>query len=196
MPTKTAGKTRIENFIEAISHPVRHKALVILHGREASPKEIADLLGEPTPNVSHHVKRLVELDCAELVRNEPVRGSTIRHVYKATERVLIDDDDWNRLVEDNPPFARHYLCSCINEQIDDFRRAVAAGTLGSDDQWCVSRTPVVLDEEGLREAFALARKAEDDLAAIVQRSAARRREDGTDAIPVSVDLNVFKSVPR
>jgi hypothetical protein len=60
----------------------------------------------------------------------------------------------------------------------------------------LSRTPVLLDEEGLQEAMELARKAEDDLADIVQRSAARRSADGSDSFPVSVFLDVFKSAPR
>lgn len=196
MPTKTRSRQKIERHIEAMAHPVRHRAWVILHRHEASPKEIADEIGQPTPNVSHHIKRLVKLGCAELVREEKVRG-TIRHVYKATEPVLLDVEDWELLVQENPPFARHVLCSAIQEQIDDLYQAVATRNLGSDDiRWWISRTPTVLDDEGLEEALALARKAEDDLGEIIQRSAARRSADGSSSFPVSVFFDVFKSAPR
>jgi len=190
--TKTNGKLQFESHIEAMAHPLRHKCWIILHGREASPKEIADELGADTALVSHHVKRLVKLNCAELVREEKVRG-TIRHVYKATQRVLVDVEDWNRLIDENPPFAKHLLCGFMQSQLDDFRRSVQAGVLGSDDRWHITRDPAVVDETGLTEALELADRFQAELVEIVRRSAERRDGSGGDAIPISACLSVFKS---
>jgi DNA-binding transcriptional ArsR family regulator len=196
LPTKTHGPSTVERYYEAMAHPLRRKAWIILHDREASPKEIADQLGERTDTVSHHVKRLVRLGCAELVRTEGVRGSTIRHVYKALEPVLIDVADWDLLVAQNPPFARHFLCGCMQAEIDDFRASVTAGVLGSDARWIITRTPAVVDDQGLDDALTLIRETEEKFAGIVQESAARRSGTGEDAVPISMFLNVFKTAPR
>jgi DNA-binding transcriptional ArsR family regulator len=58
------------NRLIALSNPLRAEVLRILVERPASPVEMARELGESTQNVSHHCKRLVELDCAELVEEE------------------------------------------------------------------------------------------------------------------------------
>lgn len=195
MATKASGQLQIESHIEAMAHPLRHKCWIVLHGREASPKEIADELNADTALVSHHVKRLVKLNCAELVREEKVRG-TIRHVYKATRRVLVDVDDWNRLIEENPPFASHLLCTFMQSQLDDFRQSVQAGVLGSDDRWNITRVPAVVDDAGLDEALGLVDRFEAQLIEIVRRSAKRRDGADGEAIPISACLSIFKSASR
>jgi DNA-binding CsgD family transcriptional regulator len=177
LATETSGKLQIQSHIEAMAHPLRHRCWIILYGREASPKEIADELNADTALVSHHVKRLVKLDCAELVREEKVRGA-VRHVYKATQRVLVDVDDWNRLIDENPPFAKHLLCGFMQSQLDDFRRSVQAGVLGSDDRWHITRDPAVVDDAGLTEALDLADRFQAELVEIVRRSAERRGGSG------------------
>lgn len=195
MAAKASGQLQIERHIEAMAHPLRHKCWISLYGREASPKEIADELNADTALVSHHVKRLVKLDCAELVREEKVRGA-IRHVYKATRRVLIDVDDWNRLIDENPPFAKHLLCHFMQSQLDDFRKSVQAGVLGSDDRWHITRNPALVDETGLTEALELAGRFQAELAEVVRRSAERREGAEGEAVPISACLSVFKSASR
>jgi len=200
VPTKTLGPPLIrpfENFYEAMAHPLRRKALLILYSREASPKEIADELNEDTSLTSHHVKRLAELGYAELVRKEPVRGSTIvRHIYKALDAVDLDVEEWNALAAEDPAFARHQVCGTMQAQIDDFCAAVIAGRLGEDARWHMSRNPAVVDEQGLDETLDLMRGVQEQLYEIVARSAARRSDSGEDAVRICASLNVFKAAPR
>ena len=64
--TTTAQRDQArQNRLLAMSHPLRAKVLLLLAERSAaSPKELAAAMGMPrekVPNVSHHVKRLVEL---------------------------------------------------------------------------------------------------------------------------------------
>ena len=47
-----------ERIVKAISHPIRHKVLVLLNDRVASPNEIANEIGESLGRVSYHVWRL------------------------------------------------------------------------------------------------------------------------------------------
>ena len=52
---------------KALSHPMRARILTILNERVASPNEIAEMIDERLPNVSYHVRALLELGCIELV---------------------------------------------------------------------------------------------------------------------------------
>ena len=54
-------------IVRALSHPIRHRVLVALNERVASPKELAAELGEPLGNVSYHTRVLAQLGCIELV---------------------------------------------------------------------------------------------------------------------------------
>ena len=81
---------------KALSHPMRARILMILNERVASPNEIADTIDERLPNVSYHVRALLELDCIELVDTAQRRGA-IEHYYRAVVRPFFSDRDWKRL---------------------------------------------------------------------------------------------------
>lgn len=72
-------------MINGLSHPVRARVLAILDQREASPKEIADLLGEKLSNVSYHVRVLRDSGLIELVGTSPRRGA-LEHHYRSISR--------------------------------------------------------------------------------------------------------------
>ncbi len=46
---------------KALSHPMRARILGILDERVASPNEIAEMIDERLPNVSYHVRALLDL---------------------------------------------------------------------------------------------------------------------------------------
>jgi hypothetical protein len=185
------------NHIDAMRDPLRHRCWLALNDREiASPKEIADTVGAPLDKVSYHVKRLVELGCAEFVDERPVRGVTIQHFYRAIEPVLIDGEDWLRLLEEEPGLADYALASFMQNQVDDFTGSVRAGVLGSDEMWHVTRTPGLVDQQGLEEALALAEETRERFGGIVQRAAERRSESGEEAINMSACLSFFKTPKR
>ena len=81
---------------KALSHPMRARILAILNERVASPNEIAEMIDERLPNVSYHVRALLELGCIELVSTAQRRGA-IEHYYRAVVRPFFSDRDWKRL---------------------------------------------------------------------------------------------------
>lgn len=81
--SRTDPQTRL---VKAMGHPLRHRILVCLNERQASPSTLAKELDEPLGNVAYHVKILLENDAIELVETKPVRGA-IEHIYRATARV-------------------------------------------------------------------------------------------------------------
>jgi hypothetical protein len=76
-----------------MSHPLRVAIFRILAERTASPAEMARELGADLSNVSYHAKQLVQFECAELVGMRQARGA-VEHFYRATERHLVDTEEW------------------------------------------------------------------------------------------------------
>lgn len=178
----------------AYAHPLREEIFTILTTRTASPAEITRELGlgrKDLPNVTHHTKYLVELDCAELVEERHVAGSLPEKLYKATERALVDVGEWEKLHAENPGLAEHLLGKGMQVQLDDYTLAIKKRTVGDDENFHMSRTRRVLDEEGVLEALAVYERCRHEMDEVERRSAERRREDGADAVHVSACLGFF-----
>jgi len=72
-----------ESLLTALGHPLRRRVLrAMADGKPASPKGLAEVLGEPLSNVSYHVRALVQSGALKLVRTKPARGS-IQHFYRS-----------------------------------------------------------------------------------------------------------------
>jgi DNA-binding transcriptional ArsR family regulator len=197
MPKKLAGQKAVQrgrNRSVAMSHPVRAQALRLLVERgEMSPKEIANEIGEEVPNVSYHLRRLVDLDCAEMVRIVPVEGKgAVEHFYVATERHMVDTEDWDEL---EPMVGEDILDEIMQKFLDDFVASRKAGIIGADSDFHLSRTPLLLDEQGVKEAMENSERWRLEQSEIEARSAARRAKSGEAAVPVSSSLAFYK-VPR
>jgi DNA-binding transcriptional ArsR family regulator len=188
MATKTQRRKAAENRIKAIGHPLRAEVLRILTERTASPAEMARELDEELSNVSYHTKQLVEFECAELVSTRPVRGA-LEHFYRATERPLIDAEEWDEL---DPVMAENMICESVQKTLDDFVAAARAQTIGSDENFHLTRTPLLLDEEGLQEALEAHERARLEILEIQSRSAQRMVESGEQGVHVSSSQGCFR----
>ncbi|MET0557396.1 MAG: winged helix-turn-helix domain-containing protein [Solirubrobacterales bacterium] len=191
MATKTDRRSPTQNRLVAMSHPLRAQVLNVLNERVASPKEIADELGEPIPNVSHHAKRLVQLGCAELVDKRQVRGA-IEHFYRATERTMVDAKEWNEL---DPLVAENFVCAIMQSGLDDFVSSVKAKMVGTDERFVLARTRVHLDEEGMSEALKIHERAQAEMVEAEARAADRIASSGEDGIHVTSWLGCFEVPP-
>jgi DNA-binding transcriptional ArsR family regulator len=148
--TKAKEKTGAAALIKALGHPLRAQALTILTERTASPNELAKELDEGLSQVSYHVKVLSDLGLIELQDTQPRRGA-VEHYYRALERPLLDTPEWERL----DPLARQAFSGYIVETlIGDAARAIETSTFDRRDDRHLSRTPLLLDEEGWRETVA------------------------------------------
>lgn len=192
MSTKTQRRKATENRIKAMSHPLRAAILRILADRTASPAEMARELDEELSNVSYHTKQLVEFECAELVSTRPVRGA-LEHFYRATERHMIDTEAWEEL---DPIVAEDLVCEFMQKILDDFVASARAKLIGGDKDFHLTRTPLVLDQEGLQEALEVHERARLEILEIETRSAARMVESGEDGTNVSTSQGCFKMPPK
>jgi DNA-binding transcriptional ArsR family regulator len=188
MSTKAQRRKATENRIKAMSHPLRAAILRIVADRTASPAEMARELDEELSNVSYHTKQLVEFECAELVSTRPVRGA-LEHFYRATERHLIDTEVWEEL---EPVVAEDLVCEFMQRILDDFVASAKAKLIGGDKDFHLTRTPLVLDQEGLQEALEAHERSRLEILEIETRSAARMVESGEEGTNVSTSQGLFK----
>lgn len=152
---------------------------------------MAHELGNTLQNVSHHCKRLVELDCAELVEEKKVQGA-IKHIYRATERALIDTSEWDEMPRVE---AQGFVAISMQAVIDDFVAAERAQTVGRDPDFHLSRTPMVLDQRGLEEGLEIHEAARLAMAEVERRSAERTQGDDSGTFRASSSFALFKIPP-
>jgi DNA-binding transcriptional ArsR family regulator len=196
-PTKDSAATKPEfvspQLAAAMSHPTRVHAMSILRERAASPREVAKEIGERLNNVTYHVNQLLKLGCVELVRTERVRGGRVlEHFYRAKRRLYFDEAGWQALTEKE----RHDLVSVSLRMIaEDLTNAMAAGTIFGDGNSHLSRTAMVVDEEGWREVAEVLVRATAELfeieAGVNERSAAGIPAD----IHTRVEMLQFRAPP-
>jgi DNA-binding transcriptional ArsR family regulator len=178
-----------------MSHPLRAKILLLLAERSvASPKELAVAVGmsrEKVPNVSHHVKRLVELDCAELVEERPVRGA-VEHFYRATQRHLIASEEWETL---DPIAKTDLLCDFVQPGLDDFVASVRAGLVGSDEEFHLTRFRMVIDREAKLKILEIQERARLEIEEAHEESANRIAASEEETIRFTSWLGGFEVPP-
>lgn len=187
--TKQAAGVVDRRLAKALSHPLRAHVLSILNERVASPNQIAGELEEPLGNVSYHVKTLAEMGCIELVRTEPRRGA-IEHFYRAVVRPFFSDKDWKRL----PPSARQGISDATLQLIwEDTSDALDAGTFDRRTDRHLSRSRLVLDDEGWEEVNELLLEMMNRVVEIEAESAKRRAADGEPGFNTKMVLMHFES---
>src|SRR5215218_10056880 len=177
---------------KALSHPMRARILTILNERIASPNEIAELIDERLPNVSYHVRALLDLGCIELVDTAQRRGA-IEHYYRAVVRPFFSDRDWKRL----PRSGRQAISDAALRIIwEDVGHALEAGTFESRPDRHLSHNDVVLDEEGWQEVAKLLNGMIGEVERVASASAKRVTAAGEEGIPVTVVAMQFELPPR
>jgi DNA-binding transcriptional ArsR family regulator len=174
---------------KALSHPLRARIFAILNEQVASPNEMTDMLEEPLPNVSYHVRALVDLECIELVRTAQRRGA-IEHYYRAVRRPFFSDSDWKRL----PRSGRQAVADAGLQLIwDDVSTAIEAGTFDARPDLHLTRSPLVVDERGWGELRELLGGVLDEAERIGKRSAGRLAKSGENGIPTRLVVIHFES---
>jgi DNA-binding transcriptional ArsR family regulator len=176
---------------KALSHPMRARILGILDERVASPNEIADIIDERLPNVSYHVRALLDLGCIELVDTAQRRGA-IEHYYKAVVRPFFSDRDWKRL----PRSGRQAISDVALKVVwEDVSAAMKAGTFDSRSDRHLSHNDITLDEQGWREVRDALAGMLDEVNKIEAASASRLKQSGEDGVSTTVVAMQFE-LPR
>jgi DNA-binding transcriptional ArsR family regulator len=185
------GSPAHEKLVKGLSHPVRVECLTVLTKQVASPRELSEILEHDLSNISYHVRTLDELGLIELVKEESVRGA-VAHYYKAVERPLLTDTEWEELPPEVQKAISAYGWDLL---IKDASEAIEQGTFDSRPDRHLSRTTLLLDSEGFER---LSRRMEELLEEIFAEQAAsaeRMNKSGEEPIHAVAAAALFPT-PR
>ncbi len=167
---------------KALAHPLRVQLLAALNEGVASPNELAKRLDEPLTNVSYHVRMLHELGTIELVETEPRRGA-LEHYYRAIVRPFFADREWKRL----PRNARGSISDAVLQLVwEDAAEAIKSGLFDEREDRHLSRTVLMVDDEGWGELNELLVELIDRAMQIQADSATRASKDGGETFSVNL----------
>jgi DNA-binding transcriptional ArsR family regulator len=179
-----------QDLVRALGHPMRVRILEALQGRTASPTELSREFRESLGVVSYHANALLDLDCIEQVRTRPKRG-TVEHFYTARPRSFIGHQDWRRA----PVSVRGGVTSeALRTFIAKVGAALDADTIDSREDTTLNWMPIVVDEQGWREAAEILDRAQRELMTVGADS--RERLGDADGIPVVTAMAAFEAPPR
>ncbi len=179
------------NLYKALSHPLRYRILAILGEMEASPKELSEFLEQDFQRVCEQVRILRDGGFIELVAKDQRRGGT-QHFYKATRRPLLDADEWGTL----PQLARESISASVLRMIfSDVQEAVRTGAFDSHPHRALLEKPLIVDEQGYRDADASALRHLYELNKIAAESAGRLLRKREEGIPIKTATIVYTAAP-
>lgn len=175
---------------KAFTHPLRGHVLVTLCERGvASPKEIAEETGIDVSEVSYHFRELKRRKLIKLVRTEKRRGFA-EHFYEPASPVLyFDDEAWMRIPE---RLRTTISADMLRSAIDDMIAALGAGSLDARNRH-LSRTPMMVDEQGWEETTKVADRALEEILAIQKAAAERCRDSAGPGIRMCVVMTCFET---
>lgn len=178
-----------QRLAKALAHPLRVQILAALHKNVASPNQLSQRLGEGLSQVSYHVKVLKEYECIELVDTKPRRGA-VEHFYRATERAFFTDSDWRSL----PPTAQEGISGAVIAMIgEDAAEALLAGTMDAREDSHLSRTPMIVDEQGWADLMSLLEETLGRVLEIQTQCAERLAAGDEEGVLTKVALMGFES---
>jgi DNA-binding transcriptional ArsR family regulator len=177
-----------KRLAKALSHPLRTEIIAILTDRCASPRELADMLGEELSNVSYHTNELFKLECIEIVRQERVRGA-VKTTYRATTRMLLDHEDWDRL---SLGTRTGISVNALNEAFHRASDAVEQGTIDKRKSRIIATLKMDVDEQAWRDANDTVRGAFERLTEI-EEEAANRKAEGAKTFRMTASLLTYQS---
>jgi DNA-binding transcriptional ArsR family regulator len=177
-----------KRLAKALSHPLRTEIIAILSDRCASPRELADMLGEELSNVSYHTNELFKLECIEIVRQERVRGA-VKTTYRATTRMLLDHEDWDRLSRGT---RTGISINALNEVFHRASDAVEQGTIDKRKSRIIATRKMDVDEQAWLDANEAVRTAFDRLGEI-EEEAANRKAEGAKTFRMTASLLTYQS---
>lgn len=152
--------------------------MTVLFERTASPREIAEEMGEPVNNVTYHIKRLLELGCIELVSVRPARGGrVVEHFYRAAVQLLFDQDTWDTFGDQEKT---NVTAGILRMMSQDITNAMLQGTFHDPDDNHLSRSPLTLDRTGWNEVKELLKATMEKLMTIQDGVVERRSQGAND----------------
>lgn len=182
-----SGKSVEERVQFAMGHRTRVYVLTLLNEGVYTPEQLGRIIGEPTSNVAHHIKELLDAGSIELAKTERVRN-TLQHYYRAIEMPFYSDEEIAAMSPEERQATIGLTLQCLMAEI---MSAFWSGKMqGDPDLWLAWRWFNV-DEKGRRELAAEQARWWKRAQEIEAESTNRRINSGEDAQSVIVSLMGF-----
>jgi DNA-binding transcriptional ArsR family regulator len=175
-------------LLKALAHPIRFRIMIVLTEREATPKELSEILDEDLKLVCKHIKLLERDGYVELVDTDRRRGGT-QHIYRATARPFVSTEETEAL----PMERRQEISAAISQaMIMDLVSATQAGTMDSSVDRVLLRTPLRVDGEGFKELDKLYCETQAQIHLIEARCEGRAADGGEPLVTATTALASFE----
>lgn len=176
-----SGKGIGEVVAYALAHRTRVLVLTILNEGTYTPEEIAQIIGEPTNNVSHHIRELLDAGSIEVAKVVPVRNTKL-HYYRAIEMAYFSDEDMAAMTPEHREVTFGLNLQCMTAE------AMAALSSGKmrDPSVCMAWRWFNVDEQGRQEMAEEHERSWARYAEIEAASTTRRVESGEEAVSMIV----------
>jgi DNA-binding transcriptional ArsR family regulator len=142
------ARTRAEGLIDpnvgvVAKDPLRVQILSIAVSRMIAASEFAREAEIPLNIASYHFRVLREAGFLEIVKEETIRGSTVKKYHKATKSGFISDADWGEVKDALRPGVAGAILSDFNGRVSE---AIDTKTLFTRDDACLFWAPRTYDE--------------------------------------------------
>jgi DNA-binding transcriptional ArsR family regulator len=152
---------------------------------------LAEELDVPLPNLSYHMRQLVQLGLVKLVDTKPRRGA-IEHYYKAAGRVRVTDKAWGEV----PDVVKEAMVGATLRQVGELVDAAVENDGFSRAEAHLSRQPVKLDKKGWKDLSKRVAQLHEDVQRIQTESDKRRSgSNHEDEINAGIVLMLFEAPP-
>ena len=143
-------------------------------------------------HVGYHCRELAKAGCLELVDEQPVRGASVEHFYRATAQAFFSDEEWARLTYDervkiSKTMWRGFIARAEN--------AMMQGAFDKRKNRFLYWVPLLLDEKGWEELFVANSRCYAEVEQIKRNAQARVEETGAEPILATAGIFAFES-PR
>jgi hypothetical protein len=147
------ARTRAEGLIApnvgiVAKDALRVQILSIAVSRMIAASEFAQEAEIPLNVASYHFRVLREAGFLEIVKEETIRGSTVKKYHKATSSGFISDADWGEVKDALRPGVAGAILSDFNGRVS---QAIDTRTLFTRDDACLFWAPRCYDEQAWLE---------------------------------------------
>jgi DNA-binding transcriptional ArsR family regulator len=171
--------------MKALAHPIRLAIMAEAARRPVSAKEMGDVLGEPLPKISYHVRCLADAKLLKAVRRTRRRGAIETH-YRAVATVEISNSTFDRL---SPELRSAFAEAMLIGLSHDLTAAVRAGAHEEHDH-LFGRLNFRVDAAGRKRVYDLVREFYERMAELEHEINATEPEG--EAVEISVALAFYK----
>lgn len=142
-----SGKSVEERLEFALGHRTRVYVLTLLNEGSYTSEDLADIIGEPVGNISHHIRSLLKDSSIEHVKSEPVRN-TLQHYYRAIKMPFYTDEELAAMTPEERQETIGLTLQCLMAEI---MTAFWSGKMEADPRLWLAWRWFNVDEQGRKD---------------------------------------------